>query len=195
MSPAELRKLIETSNHHMVVLQQEGVIRDGLTAESLADTKVGDRVRKYSRGAEDRLLEEIAEMAQALKSHNRELQRAVRNAALIEEAQISMEHRDSYHAMDSPLHEAQASVVELSNLRMAVLAQISMLSQKLATIDGRSVWTDVPSDGLFPAGPGLRPEPDKDAMDSMVNSVNQTRAAAARQGEPSLADEELNGIF
>lgn len=195
MSQSALRKLVEGSNRHLVALRHERTMHDSLSAQNLTDTDVADRVREISRGGEDRLLDDITAMAQALKSHNRDLERVSRNAVLIAEARQSMEHQDSQHALDATRHEAEATVVELNDLRTIVLRQIATLAEDLYSTDGRSVWTDVQTADLFPGGVDLFPETEAQVMNNLVDGVNDRRAQAARGAEASLADEELDDIL
>jgi len=195
MSIEDLRARIETANGHQGAFHRERVIRDGLNANRVADTHVGDRVWQASRDAEDQVLDDIVRNARGVKKHNRELEQAAIRAAKIEQATHAMEHSDSWDAMRSPRAEAEAAVVELSNLRTALLRQIITLASTLATSDGRSIWTDVPGDALFPGGPDLFSEPEPDLVSQLVDEVDKTRSAAARRGAPEVTDDELEAIL
>lgn len=199
MATNELRRLVDASNNHVVAIESERTMHDSLSAQNLSGTEVAERIRAVSRDAEDRVIDHIVALAEVLKSHNREVQRAAKNALLVEEARQKMQQRDSMDAMYPAQEEAKAVLVELNELRTIGFRQIAKLAISRYSTDGRSVWTDSPADNMLPDEIDLFRQSETEALNDEVKTANEARtraaAGAGAGADPSLADQEIDEVL
>lgn len=194
MNTNSAHALINSMNAKRSSFYQSANILDALKANLVDRGEAATRVRKQARQAEHTLLVDIKRLIDAVVWVNEEIHDAAVRREMIEKSSQQMELTDSAMAMIPARQEAEAALVELTNLRTGLLRMVISVASTLTPRDGRTIAADIGTETLFPGGPDLFAEPEPDAVSAMVEGVDRTRRDAGQRGShPS--DEEFAALI